>query len=82
MSCLFWIIVYLIPRYLYFNTIILFLNQIITKSFSENHEYHTKSKDTINADPSDFLSAISKVETNLMQKGYHSWKFAGRKQAS
>ena len=34
---------------------------------SGNHEYHTRSKDTINADLPDFVSAFSKVETNLMQ---------------
>ena len=43
------------------------LNQIITMSLSGNHEYNTRSKDTINADPPDLLSALSKVESNLMQ---------------
>ena len=46
---------------------ILLLNQIITTSLSGNHDYHTRSKDTINADPPDLLSALSKVESNLMQ---------------
>ena len=36
-------------------------------SLISNHEYHTRSKDTINADPTDLLSALSKVESNLMQ---------------
>ena len=36
-------------------------------SLSGNHEYHTRSKDTINADPPDLLSALSKVESTLMQ---------------
>ena len=36
-------------------------------SLSGNHEYHTRSKDTVNADPPDLLSALSKVESNLMQ---------------
>ena len=31
------------------------------------NEYHSKSKDTINADPADILSAFSEIETNLMQ---------------
>ena len=43
------------------------LNQTITMSLSGNHEYHTRSKDTINADPPDLLSALSKAESNLMQ---------------
>ena len=46
---------------------ILLLNQIITMSLSGNHEYNTRSKDTINADQPDLLSALSKVESNLMQ---------------
>ena len=46
---------------------ILLLNQFITMSFSGNHEYHTRSKDTINADLPDFLLALSRVESNLMQ---------------
>ena len=36
-------------------------------SLSSNHEYHTRSKDTINTDPPDLLSVLSKVESNLMQ---------------
>ena len=36
-------------------------------SLSGNHEYHTRSKDTINTDPPDLLSVLSKVESNLMQ---------------
>ena len=36
-------------------------------SLSENHEYHARSRDTINADPADFLSVPFKVEFNLMQ---------------
>ena len=51
----------------YFNTTILLMNQIITMSLSSNHQYHTRSKDTINADPLDLLSAVSKAESNLMQ---------------
>ena len=43
------------------------MNQIITMSLSSNHQYHTRSKDTINADPLDLLSAVSKAESNLMQ---------------
>ena len=43
------------------------VNQIITMSLSGNHEYNTRSKDTINADQPDLLSALSKVESNLMQ---------------
>ena len=39
-------------------------------SLSANHEYQTKSKDSINADPPDLLSALSKVASNLMQKYY------------
>ena len=46
---------------------ILLLNQIITMSLSGNHEYSTRSKDTINADLPNHLSALSKVESNLMQ---------------
>ena len=46
---------------------ILLINQVITRSLSGNHEYHTRSKNTINGDPPDLLSAISKVESNLMQ---------------
>ena len=36
-------------------------------SLSGNHEYHTRSEDTINTDPPDLLSVLSKVESNLMQ---------------
>ena len=36
-------------------------------SVSGNHEYNTRSKDTINADQPDLLSALSKVESNLIQ---------------
>ena len=36
-------------------------------SLSGNHEYHTRSKDNINADPPELLSAFYKVESNLMQ---------------
>ena len=43
------------------------LNQIITMSLSGNHEYNTRRKDTTNADPSDLLLVLSKVESNLMQ---------------
>ena len=50
----------------YFNTKILLLNRIITLSLRGNHKCNTRSKDTINADPPDFLSALSKVEYNLM----------------
>ena len=50
----------------YFNTKILLLNRIITLSLSGNHECNTRNKDTINADPPDFLSALSKAESNLM----------------
>ena len=32
-----------------------------------NHEYNTRSKDATNDDQSDLLSALSKVESNLMQ---------------
>ena len=36
-------------------------------SLSGNREYNTGSKDTTNADQSDLLSALSKVESNLIQ---------------
>ena len=36
-------------------------------SLSGNHEYHTRSKDTIDADLPNLLLALSKVESNLMQ---------------
>ena len=42
-------------------------NQIITMSLSGNHGHNTRSKDTINADRPDLLSALSKFESNLMQ---------------
>ena len=51
----------------YFNTTIQLLNQIITVSLSGNREYNTGSKDTTNADQPDLLSALSKVESNLIQ---------------
>ena len=51
----------------YFNATIPLLNQIITMSLSGNHEYHTRSKDTVNADPPHLVSALSKVDSNLMQ---------------
>ena len=43
------------------------LNQIITMPLSGNHEYSTRSKNTINTYPPDLLSALSKVESNLTQ---------------
>ena len=46
---------------------ILLLNQPTTMSISGNHVYHTRSKGLINADLPNFLSALSKVETNLIQ---------------
>ena len=36
-------------------------------SLSGNHEYHARSRDTIDADSADFLSVPFKVESNLMQ---------------
>ena len=51
----------------YFNTTVLLLNQIITMSLTGNHEYHTRSKDAINADSPNLLSAVSKVESSLIQ---------------
>ena len=51
----------------YSNTVILLVNQIITMSLSDNHEYNTRSKDAINADQPDLLSALSQVKSNLMQ---------------
>ena len=36
-------------------------------SLSGNHRYYTIIKDTSNADPSEFLSALSKVESFLVQ---------------
>ena len=46
----------------------LLLNQMITMSLIGNHQYHTRSKDIINADPPDILLPLSNVNTNLMQK--------------
>ena len=43
------------------------LDQIITMSLSCNHECNTRSEDTINADPPNLISGLSKVESNLMQ---------------
>ena len=40
-------------------------------SLSGNHDYNTRSKDTTNADQLDLLSALSKVESNLMQHITH-----------
>ena len=51
----------------YLNTTIQLLNQIITMSLIGNHEYNPRSKDATNADQPDLLSALSKVESNLMQ---------------
>ena len=46
----------------------LLLNLMITMSLIGNHQYHTRSKDIINADPPDILLPLSNVNTNLMQK--------------
>ena len=43
------------------------LKQIITMSFSGKHKYNTRSRYTTNADLPDLPSALSKVESNLMQ---------------
>ena len=44
------------------------LNQIIIMSLiSGNHECITRSKDNTNADQPDLVSALSKVESSLMQ---------------
>ena len=43
------------------------LNQIITMSLSGNSEYNTRSKDTTKPDQPKLLSALSKIECNLMQ---------------
>ena len=51
----------------YFNTMVLLLNQIITMLLTGNHEYHTRNKDTINADSPNLISAVSKVESSLIQ---------------
>ena len=45
----------------------LLLNQMITMPLIGNHQYHTRSKDIINADPPDILLPLSNVDTNLMQ---------------
>lgn len=45
----------------------LMLNQIITVLPSGNLEYHTGSSATINGYLPNVLSALSKVESNLMQ---------------
>ena len=39
--------------------------------FCAVHEYYTRSKDTVNADPPNFLSAHFKVESNLIKKYYY-----------
>ena len=49
------------------NTTIQLLNQIITMSLIGNHEYNPISKNATNADQPGLLSALSKVESNLMQ---------------
>ena len=46
---------------------VLLLNQIITMLLTGNHEYHTRNKDTINADSPNLISAVSKVESSLIQ---------------
>ena len=51
----------------YINFTILLLNQIVTISLIGNHEYHIRSKDTINGDPPDLPLAPSNVDINLMQ---------------
>ena len=40
------------------------LGLIISRS---NHEYHTRSKDTINADPPNLLSTLFNVESTFIQ---------------
>ena len=67
MSCLFWIIIYYFYLLFYLNTAIQSLNHIFTTSHTGNHEYNTRSKDATNADQTDLLPALSKVESNLMQ---------------
>ena len=47
-------------------------NQIITVLPSRNLEYHTGSSATINGDHPKVLSALSKVESNLIQKYYYA----------
>ena len=60
------------------------LNQIITMSPSGNHEYITRRKDTINADPPDLLSALSKYyqfkRRTKQSKGYNNQKSPTLKQ--
>ena len=43
------------------------LNQIITMSLSEYHEYYTRNKNTINADSPKSLSDLVTIESKLMQ---------------
>ena len=43
------------------------LNQIISLLLSGKHYYNTKSKDTTNTDEPDLVSALFKVEYNLLQ---------------
>ena len=50
------------------------LHQIITMSLKGNHEYNTRSKDTVNADTPELLSALSKVEFNLKSDFHPSKK--------
>ena len=45
----------------------LLLKQIISLLLSGNHYYNTKSKDTTNTDEPDLVSALFKVEYNLLQ---------------
>ena len=49
-----------------FYTAILLKGPIFIMLISGNHEYDTSSKDSINPDPPN-LSALSKVESNLIQ---------------
>ena len=48
--------------------------QLGTYVLSGNHEYYTKSKDTINAEQPDLLSALSKAQSNLMILKYYYFK--------
>ena len=43
-------------------------------SLSGNHEYYIRSKDTINAEQPDLLSALSKAQSNLMILKYYYFK--------
>ena len=43
-------------------------------SLSGNHEYYTRSKDTINAEQPDLLSPLSKAQSNLMILKYYYFK--------